>query len=73
MITTLLLFLFASTAGRSGPAASTPLRPASHHRIAGRVVYARPDRGVGVHIEQVEQDRYARLIAVPPPSRRAAR
>src|SRR5947209_13401541 len=39
-------------------------------RVAGRVVYARPDRGVGVHIEEVEKERYAQLIAVPPPSRR---
>jgi hypothetical protein len=39
-------------------------------RVAGRVVYARPDRGVGVQIEQVERERYAQLIAVPPPSRR---
>ena len=39
-------------------------------RIAGRVVYARPDRGVGVRIEDVERDRYAQLIAVPPPVRR---
>src|SRR5438270_13744603 len=39
-------------------------------RIAGRVVYARPDRGVGVHIETVERDRYAQLMAVPPPSRK---
>ena len=38
-------------------------------RIAGRVVYARPDRGVGVRIEDVERDRYDRLMAVPPPSR----
>ena len=38
-------------------------------RVSGRVVYARPDRGVGVQIEDVEQDRYAQLIAVPPPSR----
>jgi hypothetical protein len=38
-------------------------------RVSGRVVYARPDRGVGVRIEQVERDRYEKLIAVPPPSR----
>ena len=38
-------------------------------RIEGRVVYARPDRGVGVHIEQVESARYAQLMAVPPPVR----
>jgi hypothetical protein len=38
-------------------------------RVAGRVVYARPDRGVGVRIEEVEQARYAQLMAVPPPPR----
>lgn len=41
-------------------------------RVSGRVVYARPDRGVGVRIEDVERERYAQLIAVPPPSRSAA-
>src|SRR5262245_56998276 len=30
-------------------------------RVAGRVVYARPDRGVGVRIEDVERERYAML------------
>src|SRR5438093_13757407 len=39
-------------------------------RVAGRVVYARPDRGVGVRIEAVEKDRYAQLMAVPPPARK---
>src|SRR6476660_5097182 len=39
-------------------------------RVAGRVVYARPDRGVGVRIEDVEKDRYAQLMAVPPPARK---
>ena len=38
-------------------------------RITGRVVYARPDRGVGVRIEEVERERYALLQAVPPPQR----
>jgi PilZ domain len=38
-------------------------------RVTGRVVYARPDRGVGVHIEDVERDRYERLMSVPPPTR----
>src|SRR5437667_12824562 len=38
-------------------------------RIAGRVVYARPDRGVGVRIEDVDNDRYTKLITVPPPAR----
>jgi hypothetical protein len=33
-------------------------------------VYARPDRGVGVRIEEVEMDRYAQLMAVPPPARK---
>src|SRR3954469_25625006 len=42
-------------------------------RVSGRVVYARPDRGVGVRIEDVEKERYAQLIAVPPPSRTAAK
>ena len=36
-------------------------------RIMGRVVYARPDRGVGVRILDVERVRYLRLMAVPPP------
>lgn len=36
-------------------------------RVAGEVVYARPDRGVGIRITDVEADRYARLIATPPP------
>ena len=48
------------------PGSSEPIR------IAGRVVYARPDRGVGVRIEDVEQARYAQLIAVPPPARLTA-
>jgi hypothetical protein len=39
-------------------------------RVSGRVVYARPDRGVGVLIEEVERDRYAQLMAVSPPPRR---
>ncbi len=38
-------------------------------RVTGRVVYARPDRGVGVRIEEVERDRYQRLMSVPPPTR----
>jgi len=38
-------------------------------RVAGRVVYARPDRGVGVRIEEVDGGRYAQLMAVPPPSK----
>ena len=38
-------------------------------RVDGRVVYARPDRGVGVRIEHVEEARYRQLIAVPPPGR----
>jgi hypothetical protein len=42
-------------------------------RVEGRVVYARPDRGVGVRIEDVEQNRYAQLIAVPPPARTLAK
>src|SRR6478672_4497675 len=39
-------------------------------RISGHVVYARPDRGVGVRIDQMgdgERDRYGRLMSVPPP------
>jgi hypothetical protein len=36
-------------------------------RVSGRVVYARPDRGVGVRIEEVDDSRYAQLMAVPPP------
>jgi len=39
-------------------------------RIDGRVVYARPDRGVGVEITNVEEERYRQLIAVPPPKQR---
>ncbi len=38
-------------------------------RVVGRVVYAHHERGVGVRIEEVERDRYAKLIAVPPPAR----
>jgi hypothetical protein len=43
--------------------------PGSHEpiRVNGRVVYARPDRGVGVRIERVEENRYRQLMAVPPP------
>jgi hypothetical protein len=43
--------------------------PGSHEpiRVAGRVVYSRPDRGVGVRIEDVEKERYARLMSIPPP------
>src|SRR5688572_21492515 len=42
--------------------------PGSHEpiRVDGRVVYARPDRGVGVRIERVEENRYRQLMAVPP-------
>jgi hypothetical protein len=36
-------------------------------QVDGTVVYARPDRGVGVRIERVEADRYQQLINVPPP------
>ncbi len=43
------------------PGSSDPIR------VDGKVVYARPDRGVGVRIERVEEDRYRQLIAVPPP------
>ena len=38
-------------------------------RVDGRVVYARPDRGVGVEITNVEEGRYRQLIATPPPKR----
>src|SRR5215510_9399604 len=37
------------------PGSSEPIR------VDGRVVYARPDRGVGVRIERVEEERYAQL------------
>jgi hypothetical protein len=47
------------------PGSSEPIR------IDGRVVYARPDRGVGVEITNVEESRYRKLIAVPPPKRNA--
>ena len=43
------------------PGSSDPIR------VDGRVVYARPDRGVGVRIERVEASRYRQLIAGPPP------
>src|SRR5438045_6701287 len=46
-----------------------PLPGARPIRVAGRVVYARPDRGVGVRIEDVEKDLYAQLMAVPPPKK----
>jgi hypothetical protein len=39
-------------------------------RIAGRVVYARPDRGVGVQIEDVERERYEQLRKIPPPAKK---
>lgn len=48
------------------PGAPTPIR------ISGRVVYARPDCGVGVVIEATDADRYARLCACPPPARSTA-
>jgi len=38
-------------------------------RVEGEVVYARPDRGVGVRIKNVQTDRYAQLMAFPPPPR----
>ncbi len=38
-------------------------------RINGRVVYARPDRGVGVVIEETDVPSYAKLCALPPPAR----
>jgi hypothetical protein len=44
-----------------------PLPGARPIRVAGEVVYARPDRGVGVRIKDVERERYAQLCAVPPP------
>jgi len=43
------------------PGSSTPIR------IRGHVVYVEPRRGVGVRITDVERDRYARLMALPPP------
>jgi len=36
-------------------------------RVHGQVVYVQPRRGVGVRITDVERDRYARLMALPPP------
>src|SRR5207237_10658461 len=39
-------------------------------RVSGRVVYARPDRGVGVRIEDVEKDRCAQRMAVRRPARK---
>ena len=45
------------------PGSSEPIR------VDGRVVYARPDRGVGVRIERVEEARYRQLIDGPPPAR----
>ena len=44
------------------PGAAAPIR------IEGRVVYARPDRGVGVQIEQVDRAAYEQLCAIPPPA-----
>ncbi len=44
-------------------------------RLAGVVVYARPDRGVGVRIDDVQptdRHRYDMLMSVPPPIRRVA-
>ena len=45
------------------PGSSEPIR------VDGTVVYARPDRGVGVRIERVEEDRYQQLIQGAPPAR----
>ena len=36
-------------------------------RVVGQVIYARPDLGVGVRIVEVDRQRYARLLALPPP------
>ena len=36
-------------------------------RVRGQVVYVEPRRGVGVRITEVERDRYARLMELPPP------
>ncbi len=44
-----------------------PLPGAAPVRVTGEVVYARPDRGVGVRIKRVDAEGYARLLAVPPP------
>jgi len=40
---------------------------ATGHQWTGQVVYVQPRRGVGVRITDVERDRYARLMALPPP------
>jgi hypothetical protein len=43
------------------PGSTTPIR------VCGHVVYVEPQRGVGVRITDVERERYARLMAFPPP------
>ncbi len=35
-------------------------------RVAGRIVYVKPDRGIGVRIEQVDKSAYAKVLADPP-------
>jgi hypothetical protein len=43
--------------------------PGSHTpiRVRGEIVYVAGRSGVGVRITEVERDRYARLMALPPP------
>jgi len=43
------------------PGSTTPIR------VCGQVVYVEPKGGVGVRIVDVERDRYARLMELPPP------
>jgi hypothetical protein len=43
------------------PGSTTPIR------VRGQVVYVAPQRGVGVRIMDVEENRYARLMQLPPP------
>ena len=43
------------------PGSTTPIR------VHGHVIYACAQRGVGVRITDVERERYARLMALPPP------
>lgn len=43
------------------PGSSEPVR------VRGEVIYARPGRGVGVRIVEVERSGYERFMTVPPP------
>ena len=54
--------------GRGNGTARIPLVDRKYAIQTGDVVYARPDRGVGVRIVDVERARYQSFMAVPPPA-----